>query len=99
MRLVAHLLMAALAVVVLHGGAGAVELSPKETGDAQKLYNTKCAKCHKFYDPAAYNDKEWADWMTKMSRKSKLKREQEEVLARYLDTFRSGKTNSVPPRP
>ena len=54
---------------------------------------------NKFYDPAAYTDKEWADWMTKMNRKSKLKREQEELLARYLETFRSGKTNAVPPRP
>ena len=99
MRLVPHFLFVALAVVVLHGGAGAAELSPKETGDAKKLYNTKCAKCHKFYDPAAYTDKEWADWMTKMNRKSKLKPEQAELLARYLETLRPGKTNAVQLRP
>ena len=98
MRLARPMLIVALATAVLHGGAGAAELAPREIRDAQKLYNIKCAKCHKFYEPSAYNDTEWADWMTKMSRKSRLKREQEQLLTRFLETVRAGKTNAAPPR-
>jgi hypothetical protein len=56
--------------------------------DATELYVAKCAKCHKFYHPADYSQKEWDMWMHKMSRKSKLKPAQEELLARYLGAFR-----------
>jgi len=61
-----------------------------ETSDARKVYVAKCAKCHKFYDPAKYSDEEWHKWMVKMSKKSKLTPEQSEMLSRYIDnTFRS----------
>lgn len=99
MRLTRQRLLAVIIAALVHGGAGAAELAPKEISDAMKLYKTKCAKCHKFYEPSAYQDKEWADWMTKMSRKSRLKREQEELLTRYLETVRAGKTNAAPARP
>ena len=55
---------------------------------AADLYPLKCAKCHKFYDPAAYSDTEWSVWMTKMSRKSRLEPDDAEVLARYLNASR-----------
>ena len=76
-------------------------LSSKETQAAQKLYTGKCAKCHKFYDPAKYSDQEWQKWMTKMSRKAKLKPEQEEMLSRYIEnTYRaSQKTNNASSTP
>jgi hypothetical protein len=75
----------------LHG------FSPEEMKRASNLYNAKCARCHKFYDPAAYNDAEWRNWMMKMSKKSHLKPDQEELLSRYLEGFRrgDGSTNSV----
>ena len=80
----------ATAVLVLAiAGAGAVDLPPGKRKAAEDLYNLKCAKCHKFYDPAAYSEKDWEMWMRKMSRKSKLKPEQEELLRRYLGEFRS----------
>jgi len=63
-------------------------LTPQDTRAAQKLYNTKCAKCHKFYNPDQYSDEDWKIWMDKMSRKSKLKPAQSELLSRYLDTLR-----------
>jgi len=86
------------AALVVIGAARAAELSAKETADARKLYNTKCAKCHKFYDPAKYTDEEWQTWMRKMSKKAKLKNAQSELIGRYLDTFRAPtKTNSPPP--
>src|SRR5258708_34071250 len=61
-----------------------------ETSAARKLYVAKCAKCHKFYDPAKYSDEEWHKWMAKMSKKSKLTPDQSERLPRNIDnTFRS----------
>jgi len=66
----------------------AVELSPKETKEAQRLYNLKCAKCHKFYDPASYSHPEWDDWMKKMAKKSKLKSTQYDLLVQYTETLR-----------
>jgi Dihaem cytochrome c. len=70
--------------------------SDKRAG--QKLYVAKCAKCHKFYDPAKYSEADWQIWMTKMSKKAKLKPEQEEILSRYIsENLRPLKapTNSV----
>ena len=69
-------------------GLRAAELSPVERKAAKDLYDIKCAKCHKFYEPAAYSQTDWDDWMKKMSRKSKLKPAQEELLTRYLGEFR-----------
>ena len=79
------------------GAAGADGMSAAEIKEARKLHVAKCAKCHKLYDPAAYDDAEWSKWMTKMSRKSKLKPAQAELLARYLETFRTAAgTNGAP---
>ena len=94
MRLIWFTSVAAL--VALHA-TGAAELSTGDWKDARKLYNAKCAKCHKFYDPAKYNDEEWQSWMRKMSKKAKLKEAQSELLGRYLETFRTpAGTNSQP---
>jgi cytochrome c5 len=67
----------------------ATGLSGGELSEATKLYTAKCAKCHKFYNPAAYNDAEWRSWMAKMSKKVRLKPNQEQLLSRYLDAFRA----------
>jgi hypothetical protein len=77
---------------------GAPVLSEQELKDGRKLYVAKCARCHKFYDPAKYSEADWKRWMDKMSKKAKLKEDQKELLSRYLDTFRNGSTNS-PARP
>lgn len=68
--------------------ANAAGLSAQEISDANTLYVAKCAKCHKFYAPADYSQRDWDMWMRKMSRKSKLKPAQEELLTRYLAAFR-----------
>jgi hypothetical protein len=68
--------------------ASAAGLSAREVSDANTLYATKCAKCHKFYNPSDYSQKDWDLWMEKMSRKAKLNPEQEDLLTRYLATFR-----------
>lgn len=62
--------------------------SPEEASAASKLYAIKCAKCHEFYNPAAYREAEWRTWMTKMSKKAHLKPDQSELLMRYLELFR-----------
>ncbi len=81
-----------LSVVALAGCASPEKAT--DSGDpsriARKLYVAKCAKCHKFYDPAKYTESEWQMWMGKMSKKSKLNAEQHELLSNYIEeTFRS----------
>ena len=93
-------------LLVLSGfGAGgcavpAAAKDPPSTGNAgQKLYIAKCAKCHKFYDPAKYSEVDWEMWMAKMSKKAKLKPAQEAELSRYIsENLRPPKlgTNAVP---
>lgn len=87
-------LVSTLALALTLVGARAADLSPAERRKASDLYDLKCAKCHKFYEPAAYSQKEWDEWMRKMSRKSKLKPAQEELLTRYLNEFRATGTPS-----
>ena len=82
-----------LAALVAFHAAGAAELSTTEIKDARRLYTLKCARCHKLYDPAKYNDEEWQAWMGKMSRKAKLKPAQSDLLARYLGTLRPAAAN------
>lgn len=79
--------------------AGAAGLSARQVSEASALYATKCAKCHKFYEPAQYLQTDWDEWMRKMSRKSKLKSTQEELLSRYLSAYREsiGKQRTLQP--
>jgi len=76
-------------LVLASSAARGADLSAAEVKAAKRLYNAKCAKCHKFYDPDNYPPKEWETWMQKMGKKSKLKPEQYQLLARYLETFRT----------
>ncbi len=75
--------------------ASAAGLSAQAFTNAAKLYIAKCARCHKFYSPAEYSDAEWHSWMTKMGRKARLKPEQQELLSRYLDAFRTTQKGKV----
>lgn len=72
--------------------AASEHLSTSELAAARKLSAVKCAKCHKFYEPMDYTRDDWAEWMQKMRRKSKLKPDQYDLLSRYLEDARaSGK--------
>ena len=79
-------------LIVLFGiGAGgcavpamAKDSPSNQSAAGQKIYVAKCAKCHKFYDPAKYSEADWQMWMTKMSKKAKLKPEQEAEVSRYI---------------
>ena len=74
---------------------GAEQLTLKEAASARRLYVAKCAKCHKFYEPKNYSDADWEVWMGKMSRRSKLKADQEKALKRYLEDYRAGRIEKV----
>lgn len=76
--------------------AGSPAAGGQERVDARKLYVAKCAKCHKFYEPKNYSDGDWSRWMTAMSRKSKLKPEQERALTSYLEEYRAGRMPGKP---
>ncbi len=64
------------------------DFNSSEISRASSLYALKCGKCHKFYDPASYDDAAWEKWMEKMSRKSKLTPAQEKSLRDYLQAAR-----------
>jgi hypothetical protein len=76
-------------LVFSNTGTHAESLNLKETGAGKKLYVAKCAKCHKFYEPKSYTEVEWQRWMDLMSRKSKLKSDQQDLLTRYLNEYRA----------
>jgi mono/diheme cytochrome c family protein len=86
-----------LALAGCSSSAPAKDLPGGDSSVGHKLYVAKCAKCHKFYDPAKYSGADWEMWMTKMSKKAKLKPEQEAELSRYItENLRMpGGTNSV----
>jgi hypothetical protein len=63
-------------------------LTPADLKKAEKLDKRKCWRCHKPYDPSAYDDIEWTEWMDKMSRKAKLKPADDALLRRYFDHTR-----------
>ena len=75
--------------------AVADQLTVRESASARRLYVAKCAKCHKFHEPKNYTDADWEVWIGKMSRRSKLKADQEEALKRYLEDYRAGRIEKV----
>jgi cytochrome c553 len=80
-------------------GTTAGELTAQDLAAARKLYVAKCAKCHRFYEPTNYTEVNWQRWMESMSRKSKLKPPQQELLNRYLDAYRAGQLPHPPEAP
>ena len=60
----------------------------EELSKAKDLYLTKCAKCHKFYDPSAYDDAGWSKWMEKMRKKAHLNNEEYNLIVAYCDFLR-----------
>ena len=69
--------------------AVAAGLNAERAQEAHKLYDAKCLRCHKSYDPHAYSGPQWDVWMTKMTRKAHLEPGQRDLLLRYLGAVRS----------
>ncbi len=78
-----------LAVATLLGKLWASGFSEADRKKAKGLYLTKCAKCHKLYDPKLYSDEQWDDWMKKMKKKARLSDEQHALIRQYLDSLRN----------
>jgi len=70
----------------------ATQLSSTELSQGRTLYANKCARCHRFYDPAKYDNAEWHMWMRKMSKKAHLSPSEEATLSKYLDLYRPVRT-------
>ena len=70
-------------------------LSAHDVSDASRLYTSKCMRCHKSYEPTAYAEPEWNSWMVKMRKKAHMAPAQEKLLSRYLDAYRSCRTNGI----
>ena len=66
----------------------AVAATPEDPG--RKIYTGKCARCHKLYDPAKYDEKAWDLWMQKMKLKAKLNDVHYQQLAKYITALRAG---------
>jgi mono/diheme cytochrome c family protein len=80
----AWLAVALLMMLLFAKTSRAAERLTGEVSVGRKLYQNRCAKCHKMYDPAKYSDKEWEGWMLKMDKKAKLRPEQREAVDRYV---------------
>ena len=68
----------------------AAKVSADDLAAGKKVYMAKCARCHKFYDPTAYDDTKWNKWMQKMKLKAKLNDVQYQQLTNYVATLRAG---------
>jgi hypothetical protein len=78
----------ALAPFFMTACAGPATLSsvPGPASDpGRKIYVTRCAKCHKFYDPSKYSNQDWGMWMQKMKKKAKLSDEEEAMVSSYIN--------------
>jgi cytochrome c5 len=82
-------------VLVLVSAAWPVCAADPAPHPGRKLYVAKCARCHELYDPAKYSREEWAEWLRKMQRKSRLTANEIAVLQEYADAARA-RTNAPP---
>lgn len=64
------------------------DLTEKQKAAAKKIYDVKCAKCHRMYAPTDYAPEEWQLWAGKMTKKAKLEPSKEKLLLRYLELLR-----------
>jgi hypothetical protein len=71
-----------------HSGQAA-DLSEGQSAAAKKIYISKCARCHKFYEPTEYNDQEWSMWMVKMRKKARLNARDYDLVLRFTEVMRS----------
>jgi hypothetical protein len=62
-------------------------ISTEEPGTPKHLYEMKCGKCHRLYNPALYSADEWEHWFSKMSKRAHLKAEQTSAISGYIQEF------------
>ena len=96
-------LVVAILGLAVAWNAAAAGLSSEELSAGRKLYQTKCGRCHKFYNVDNYPDPAWNMWLEKMVAKARLTPEEAGLLGRYLQTLRPNHpqagTDGPPSRP
>jgi len=48
------------------------------------IYEGKCGRCHKLYDPTSFSAEEWKPIVTRMQPKAKITDEQKDLVYAYL---------------
>ena len=63
-----------------------VKVPVKETPIAmgKTIYESKCGKCHKLFEPKKFNAAQWTKWVDRMAPKAKLTPEEKELVYNYL---------------
>ncbi|MDD3079840.1 MAG: hypothetical protein PHH37_12165 [Paludibacter sp.] len=82
-----------IALILMGFTIYAMQQAPQNTeikvvsNDLQKgkeIYENKCGKCHKLFEPEKYKAKQWTKWVDKMAPKAKLNVEQKKLVYKYL---------------
>ena len=84
-------------VIVALAAASVSAAEPAHAAVARNLYVNKCARCHKLYDPAAYDEAQWKQWLLKMQRKVRLTDEQWKQLIDYRELLQGSSRKKVNP--
>ena len=80
--------MHAIVIIIMLVATVVAATAADDVAAGNKIYVSKCSRCHKFYDPSAYDDSQWELWMGKMRTKARLNDKQYEQLVAYLATVR-----------
>ena len=89
-------LLVVFAVWLSWSALQAGDLSTQDYAAARKVYTSKCARCHKFYEPSDYGDAEWELWMGKMRKKARLNARDYDLVVRLTDAMRHTAKGSNP---
>ncbi|MBI5395516.1 MAG: hypothetical protein HZA91_09500 [Verrucomicrobia bacterium] len=90
-------LIIGIAAALALRAAGAAEPAAAELAAGAKLNRVKCAKCHRLYDPAAYDDAVWNGWMVKMKQKARLNDREYARLMAYFASQRAAAAKGITP--
>jgi mono/diheme cytochrome c family protein len=94
MKPMAHIVAFLAAAAV--ASAAAAESDAEALARGKKIYRSKCSRCHRFYNPASYDDEKWEMWMTKMKQKAHLDEGDFALLLTYLQTLRPPDAQTSP---
>lgn len=63
-------------------GTPVAKETPVATG--KSIYEGKCGKCHKLFEPKKYNAAQWTKWVNRMAPKAGLSAEEKDMVYKYL---------------
>ena len=83
--------MRRLVTTILFVSVVSLAIAADDIAAGRKLHTAKCARCHKLYDPAGYDQKTWDMWTERMRQKAHLNNDQYRQITAYLDSIREAK--------